>query len=99
MKTLLDSKKHVVYNLTKISGEKVHSSFSLNLYLPVDIRDCAVCFDASWHRRGPFINQSSAAAIDFEFVKVLDNKLYDRVCYHCCKWTEERKDDNPEGFM
>ena len=76
MKTLWDSSKRVVYNSMKISGEKVHSSIPFNLDLPVDIRDCAVSFDASWHRRGHFSNQGFAAAIDSEFGKVLDYQLY-----------------------
>ena len=99
MKTLWDCSKRVVFNSMKISGEKVHSSIPLNLDLPVEIRDCAVSFDASWHRRGHFFNQGFAAAIDSEFGKVLDYQLYDRICYHCCKWTEERKADNPEEFL
>ena len=62
------------------------------------IRGCTVSFDASWHRRGHFLNQSFAAAIDSETGKVLDYSLHDRVCYMCVKWDEERKMKNPDEF-
>ena len=56
-------------------------------------------FDASWHRRGHFSNQGFAAAIDSEYGKVLDYQLYDRVCYPCSKWPDERKETHPDEYQ
>ena len=55
-------------------------------------------FQTSSHRRGHFSNQGFAAVIDSEFGKVLDYQLYDRVCFPCSSWTEERKTSNPEEY-
>ena len=82
----------------EISAKLVHSSAPTTDLLPENLRSCTVSFDASWHRRGHFSNQGFAAAIDSENGKVLDYQLYDRVCYLCSKWPEDRKENNPEEY-
>ena len=82
----------------EISAKRVHSSSQATGLLPANLRSCTLSFDASWHRRGHFSNQCFAAAIDSESGKVLDYQLYDRVCYLCSKWPEERKNNNPEDY-
>ena len=94
----LESTQAVVSKSMKGSGQNVHCSLQSDTSLPVHLRNCTVSFDASWHRRGHFSNQGFAAAIDSEFGKVLDYQLYDRVCYLCSSWNEERKASHPEEF-
>ena len=55
-------------------------------------------FDGSWHRHRYFSNQGFAGAIEVKTGKVLDYVLYERVCNKCIRWTEERKEENPEEY-
>ena len=98
MERFVVSTKRVVSMSMKTSGINVHSSLPCDPSLPISLRNSTVSFDASWHRRGHFSNQGFAAVIDSEFGKVLDYQLYDRVCYPCSKWTDERKGNNPEEY-
>ena len=82
----------------KIAGDHAYSYASAVGESPSGLRECAVSFDASWHRRGHYSNQGFAAAIDTDFGKVLDYSLYDRVCYSCIKWPESRQSSCPEEF-
>ena len=88
----------VVERSMNISGKKVFANSQTSAMVVPGIRECIVSFDASWHRRGHFSNQGFAAAIDAETGKVLDYSLFDRVCYSCSKWDEERKMQNPDEF-
>ena len=63
-----------------------------------NVRNCTVSFDATWHQRGYYPNQGFAAAIEVGSGKVLDYALYDRNCNKCIKWSEERKEKNPDEF-
>ena len=98
LKRFVESTTSVVTRSMKASGDNVHRSLPSQTSLPAHIRNCTVSFDASWHRRGHFSNQGFAAAIDSDFGKVLDYQLYDRVCYPCSNWNEERKANNPEEY-
>ena len=82
----------------KIAGDHAYSHASAVDETPSGLRECAVSFDASWHRRGHYSNQGFAAAIDTDFGKVLDYSLYERVCYSCSKWPESRQSSCPEEF-
>ena len=90
--------KALVEHSMDISGHKVDANSEFSTMVVPGIRECTVSFDASWHRRGHFSNQGFAAAIDSETGKVLDYSLYDRICYPCSKWEEERKTLNPDEF-
>ena len=57
---------------------------------------CDVSFDATWHRRGHYSNQSFGAAIDVVSNKVLDYKLSQRVCRKCLSWAQEIRDSLPD---
>ena len=98
LKRFVESTTNIVSRSMKGSGMNVHYSLPPETSLPAQIRNCIVSFDASWHRRGHFSNQGFAAAIDSQFGKVLDYQLYDRVCYPCSHWNEERKANNPEAY-
>ena len=82
----------------KLAGELAYSHAAAVENSPSRLRECAVSFDASWHRRGHYSNQGFGAAIDTDFGKVLDYSLFDRVCYSCSKWPESRCCDTPEEF-
>ena len=98
MSKFLESTTSLVSRSMRISGESVHSAADTHSTLPDKMRNCTVSFDASWHRRGHFSNQGFAAAIDSEFGKVLDYQLYDRVCYPCSNWSQDRKEKYPEDY-
>ena len=99
LNNFVQSTSRVVSKSMEISGDNVHSSFHSNSLLPENLRSCTVSFDASWHRRGHFSNQGFAAVIDLEYGKVLDYQLYDRVCYPCSKWPEDRKENHPADYQ
>ena len=61
-------------------------------------KNCAVSFDATWHRRGQYSNQGFASAIEIETGKVLDYELYERVCNKCLRWTSERKAESHDEY-
>ena len=90
--------RNVVCASIKASGQIVHSVLPSEPSLPITLRNCTVSFDASWHRRGHFSNQGFAAVIESESGKVLDYQLYDRVCFSCSSWTEERKASCPDVY-
>ena len=98
MQNFVESTTRVVSKSMNVSAEKVHASSPSTTLQPENLRSCTVSFDASWHRRGHFSNQGFAAVTDSEYGKVLDCQLYDRVCYSCCKWPEERKESHPEDY-
>ena len=98
MQNFVDSTSRVVSNSMNVSAENVHASSPSTPLQPASLRSCTVSFDASWHRRGHFSNQGFAAVIESKHGKVLDYQLYDRVCYSCCKWPEERKESHPEDY-
>ena len=54
----------------RIAGEQAYSQAAAVNDAPSDLRDCAVSFDASWHRRGNYSNHGIADAIDTDFEKV-----------------------------
>ena len=82
----------------KFAGEEAYSHAAAVGDSPSGLRECAVSFDASWHRRGHYSNQGFAAAIETVSGKILDYSLYDRVCYSCSKWPESRRSSFPEEF-
>ena len=82
----------------KLAGEYAYSHSSEVAGSSSGLRECAVSFDASWHRRGHYSNQGFAAAIETDSGKVLDYSLYDRVCYSCSKWPETRRTSSPEEY-
>ena len=88
---------NVANNSMRIAGKQAYSQATPVNASESGLRDCAVSFDASWHRRGHYSNQGFAAAIDTDFGKVLDYALYDRVCYSCSKWPESRRSSCPDG--
>ena len=96
---LTEVSKIVVERSMKISGENIYNSSTPTNNSAPNIRECTVNFDASWIRRGHFSNQGFAAAIDSEFGKVLYYALYDKVCYQCCKWPEEKQTQIPEEYQ
>ena len=51
----------------KFAGEHAYSNASVVEESTSGLRECAVSFDASWHRRGHYSNQGFAAAIDADF--------------------------------
>ena len=55
-------------------------------------------FDETWHRRGHYSNQGFGAAIDAESIKVLDYKLYQRICRKCAKCPLERQKSEPDDY-
>ena len=59
----------------RIAGKQAYSQASPVDDGPAGLRECAVSFDASWHRRGHYSNQGFAAAIETDFGKVLDYSL------------------------
>ena len=83
----------------RIAGKQAYSQASPVDDSPAGLRECAVSFDASWHRRGHYSNQGFAAAIETDFGKVLDYSLYDRVCFSCSRWPESRRISYPEEFL
>ena len=83
----------------KIAGQQAYSQANPVSESVSGLRECAVSFDASWHRRGHYSNQGFSAAIDTDFGKVLDYSLYDRVCYQCSKWPDSRRNSSPEEFQ
>ena len=98
MSKFLDSTTRLVSRSMPISGEDVHSAAHTHSTLPEKTQNCTVCFDASWYRRRHFSNQGFAAAIDSEFGKVLDHQLYDRVCYPCSNWSQDRREGYPVDY-
>ena len=72
LKRFVESTTSVVSRSMKASGDNVHCSLPSETSLPAHIRNCAVSFDASWHRRGHFSIQGFAAEIDSELGIVLD---------------------------
>ena len=82
----------------RFAGEQAYSHASAVVDSNSGLKECAVSFDASWHRRGHYSNQGFAAAIDTDFGKVLDYSLYDRVCFSCSKWPESRRTSVPEEY-
>ena len=82
----------------QFAGEHAYSNASVVEESTSGLKECAVSFDASWHRRGHYSNQGFAAAIDADFGKVLDYSLYDRVCFSCSKWPESRRSSCPEEY-
>ena len=82
----------------RIAGEQAYQQAAAVDESSSELRECAVSFDASWHRRGHYSNQGFAAAIETEFGKVLDYSLYDRVCYLCSKWPDSRRTSCPEEY-
>ena len=82
----------------KFAGQYAYSHASIVDESTSGLREGAVSFDASWHRRGHYSNQGFAAAIDADSGKVLDYSLYDRVCFSCSKWPETRRSSCPEEF-
>ena len=82
----------------KFAGEQAYSHAAAVGDSPTGLRECAVSFEASWHRRGHYSNQGFAAAIETVSGKILDYSLYDRVCYYCSKWPESRRSSCPEEF-
>ena len=99
MERFVESATSVVARSIKGSAEIVHSSLLPETSLPANVRYCTVSFDASWHRRGHLSNQGVASENDSECGKVLDYQLYDRVCYLCSNWNEERRTSNPEEYV
>ena len=83
----------------KIAGQQAYSQANPVSESVSGLRECAVSFDASWHRRGHYSNQGFSAAIDTDFGKVLDYSLYDRVCYQCSKWPDSRRNSSPEELQ
>ena len=82
----------------KLAGEHASSNSSEVAGSSSGLRECAVSFDASWHRRGHYSNQGFGAAIETDSGKILDYSLYDRVCFSCSKWPETRRTSCPEEF-
>ena len=79
-----------------LTASRVYASAEMST-IP-NVNKCTVSFDASWHQRGHYSNQGFAAAIEVHSGKVLDYVLYDRICSKCLKWSEERKEDNPDEY-
>ena len=90
---------NVANNSMRIAGKQAYSQATPVTVSQSGLRDSAVSFDASWHRRGHYSNQGFAAAIDTDFGKVLDYALYDRVCYSCSKWPESRRSSCPDQYQ
>ena len=67
----------------RIAGKQAYTQASPVDDSPAGLRECAVSFDASGHRRGHYSDQGFPAAIDTDFGKVLDYSFYDRVCFSC----------------
>ena len=82
----------------KLAGEHAYSLSSEVTGSCSGLRECAVSFDASWHRRGHYSNQVFGAAIETDSGKILDYSLYDRVCFSCSNWPEARRTSCPEEF-
>ena len=82
----------------RIAGAQAYSQTAAVHDSPSDLRECAVSFDASWHRRDHYSNQGFAAAIDTDFGKVLDYSLYDSVCYSCSKFPGSRQNSCLEEY-
>ena len=98
LNTFMAASHTVAKESMRIAGEQAYSQAAAVHDSPSDLRECAVSFDASWHRRGHYSNQGFAAAIDTDFGKVLDYSLYDRVCYSCSKWPESHRNSCPEEY-
>ena len=96
---LMKASVNVANNSMRIAGKQAYSQATPVIVSQSGLRDCAVSFDASWHRRGHYSNQGFAAAIDTDFGKVLDYALYDRVCYSCSKWPESRRSSCPDEYQ
>ena len=83
----------------KIAGQQAYSQANPVSESVSGLRECAVSFDASWHRQGHYSNEGFSAAIDTDFGKVLDYSFYDRVCYQYSKWPYSRRNSSPEEFQ
>ena len=51
----------------RFAGEQAYSHSSAVVDYNSGLKECAVSFDASWHRRGHYFNQGFAAATDTDF--------------------------------
>ena len=90
--------KRTALNSMKQAAIDVHSSEGAIESTIPGVINCTVSFDASWHRRGHNSNQGFAGVIEADNGKVLDYVLYDRVCYQCSKWNQERKENEPDEY-
>ena len=93
---LVQSSDKVCQLSMSLTADRVRASAETS-HIP-NVRNCTVSFDATWHQRGYYSNQGFAAAIEVGSGKVLDYVLYDRNCNKCIKWSEERKEKNPDEF-
>ena len=82
----------------RFAGEQAYSHSSAVVNSNSGLKEWAVSFDESRHRRGHYSNQGFVAAIDTDFGKVLDYSLHDRVCFSCSKWSETRRSSFPEEY-
>ena len=99
LNTFMGASVTIAKQSMKCAGAQAYSHASIIEESTSGLRECAVSFDASWHRRGHYSNQGFTAAIDSDFGKVLDYSLYDRVCFTCSKWPESRRCSCPEEFQ
>ena len=90
--------KRTALNSMKQAAIDVHSSEGAIESTITGVINCTVSFDSSWHRRGHYSNQGLAGVIEAYNGKVLDYVLYDRVCYQCSKWNQERKENEPDEY-
>ena len=69
--------------------------------IPSPVSNCiniAVNFDSSWKTRGFYSNLGFGSAISATTKKVLDYKLLNRICEKCNRWSDKRKEENPDAY-
>ena len=71
--------------------DAIPSSETNCIYIPVS-------FDNSWKTRGFYSNIGFGCVISAATRKVLDYVLLSRLCEKCDRWTQERKDANPDQY-
>ena len=91
-------------NIVQNTTQKSMTAAADELHLKVDampspVPNCiniSVYFDSSWRTRDFYSNIGFGSAISAD-KKVLDYVLICRLCEKCARWSEKRKQDNPEA--
>ena len=95
--------EETVQNASKISmsaaSEELHMRIDAK---PSPVRDCikiAFSLDGSWKTRSFLSNVGFGSAISVDTKRVPDYVLLNRICEKYNRWSDQRKQDNPEDYQ
>ena len=98
----LNKIENIVKNACQMSMTAVADDLHLRAdAVPSLVPNCiniAVSFDSSWKIRGFYSNVGFGSAISTTTKKVLSYVLLNCICEKCARWSEKRKDNNPEAY-